>query len=338
MKPPHSEASRNTRPRGNAARVLQALHAYPRILVTGHVRPDGDSVGSSVALVLILQALGHRAALSILPETVGGPRFLLQGLPNIAPADLAAGDFDAVVALDSSADYRIPDHIQPLLQRLPVITIDHHGTNPGFGIISWVESNASSTGELIYRLAHHARLPLTPAIAEALWVAVITDTGRFAYDSTHPSTLRMAARLLAAGVRTAEINDKIYIFASRNALDLKSRAYQSLQTWYEDRVSLVSLTAADFRETGCNKSDVEDVVDIPRAIENSLVNLFFYESNSQPGVTRLSIRTRGACDATLLAAQFGGGGHYRAAGCDIPGDLPAARQTVKQALATWFTR
>lgn len=338
MKRAQSEASgKAPRQRKGLAGVLEALRGFRRVLVTGHVRPDGDSVGSSVALVLILKAMGIEASLSVVPENVGAPRFLLEGVPNILPADLpAAPAFDAVAALDSSADYRVPEHIQPFLKALPVVNIDHHNTNPGFGMAIWLQPDASSTGELIYRLARRAKVPLTRAIAEALWVAVITDTGRFAYDSTHPATMRMGAHLLEAGVRSAEINDKIYVFTSQNALNLKGRAYKSLETWFDGRVSIVSLTAADFRETGCSKSDVEDVVDIPRSVESSLVNLFFYESNSQPGVTRMSIRTRGSFDAIRLATRFGGGGHFRAAGCDVPGDLASAKKTVKQTLAEWF--
>ena len=168
---------------------------------------------------------------------------------------------------------------------------------------------------------------------------LVTDTGRFAYSCTHPSTLRAAADLLARGVDSSAINDRLYLYASEGAVLLKRKAYDSLTTWFRGRVALISLTARDFRRAGVAKSEIEDAIDIPRSIPTAQICLFFYETKDKPGITRLSIRTRNetpAFTAASIAEHFGGGGHLRAAGCDLHAKPKAAIETVKAYLATLF--
>jgi phosphoesterase RecJ-like protein len=315
--------------------LLEVIRRSESVLVTGHVRPDGDSLGCMIALAHLLNRDGIKALATADRKGLGGPG-LLAGVDKLAPPESAARRrFDLVISVDCGAFERLPEPIQPLVARLPVINIDHHRTNTLFGAYNWIDGRASSTGEMIWRLARKAGWQLDAVAAEALWVAVITDSGRFAYDQTTPATLRCGADLLKYGVRTALINDKLYCSFSRTTMELKRRAFRTLTVSENNAVASVTLTGSDFEETGGTKADAEDVVEIPRSLIGNRVALFFYGSEDD-AETRVSIRTRAPLDATVLARQFGGGGHSRAAGCTIREPLSVAKRLFNKAVADWL--
>jgi len=318
------------------AAALRFLATHQRFLVTAHVRPDGDALGAMVALTRLLNQNGKTAVFAADPSDLGAPRFLVTGEPAVRPADLATGVFDAVVCLDSGSADRIEEPLRPLLATHPVLNIDHHRTNTGFGTVAWVDGTVGSTGEMIWRLARRAGWNVDTRTAEALWVAIVTDTGRFSYDMTRPSTLRIGADLVARGARTAWINDQLFCTFSSTAIELKRRAYASLRSCCGGLAACVTLTAQDFVQTGGSKADAEDVIEIPRSLAGVRIALFFYQTPERQTVTRLSIRTREPLDATWLALRFGGGGHARAAGCDIQAPLEEARKQVCALIAAWI--
>ena len=328
---------KNKKPARRNARITQVaetLRAAKRVLITGHVRPDGDSLGGMIALAHLLNRAGGQAVATAARTGLGGPGFLTGVKKLLAPEEAVKRSFDLMVALDCGAFDRIPEALHPLASRLPLINIDHHLTNTLFGTLNWIDGRASSTGEMLWRLARKAGWPLDTVSAEALWVALITDTGRFAHEQTRPATLRCGADLLRYGVRTAFINDKLYCSFSRVAMELKRRAFRTLTVWGEDNtVALVTLTGQDFEETGGTKADAEDVIEIPRSLINNRVALFFYGSEEDNAETRVSIRTRRPLDATVLAKQFGGGGHSCAAGCTIRQPLSQAKRLFRKAVA-----
>lgn len=328
---------KNKKPARRNARITQVaetLRAAKRVLITGHVRPDGDSLGGMIALAHLLNRAGVQAVATAARTGLGGPGFLTGVKKLLAPEEAVKRSFDLMVALDCGAFDRMPEALHPLASRLPLINIDHHLTNTLFGTLNWIDGRASSTGEMLWRLARKAGWPLDTVSAEALWVALITDTGRFAHEQTRPATLRCGADLLRYGVRTAFINDKLYCSFSRVAMELKRRAFRTLTVWGEDNtVALVTLTGQDFEETGGTKADAEDVIEIPRSLVNNRVALFFYGSEEDNAETRVSIRTRRPLDATVLAKQFGGGGHSCAAGCTIRQPLSQAKRLFRKAVA-----
>ncbi len=328
------------RARGSIRRVAEALRQHRRVLVTAHTRPDGDAVGSCVAMARMLKAQGWAPTVALSPLGMGPPRFLLDYADCVAPTNIRARDYDCALVLDCGGLERLPEGpLRDAVAKLPILNIDHHVTTKTFGHARWVVPDASSTGELVHRFAKRLRWPIDTRTAEALWVALVTDTGRFAYSCTHPSTLRAAAELLAQGVDSSAINDRLYLYASEGAVLLKRKAYDSLTTWFRGRVALISLTARDFRRAGVAKSEIEDAIDIPRSIPTAQISLFFYETKDKPGLTRLSVRTRGdglGFTAASIAEHFGGGGHLRAAGCDLHAPPKAAIETVKAYLATLF--
>ncbi len=330
----HAMSLTNLPARSAMTRVLSFLKEPGLKLLTGHVRPDGDALGAAIGLARCLTAQGHQALVAADPGDLGLVGFLEGCESVVTPAAAAAMDIAQVISLDCGTVPRLPEALQPLLTRLPVANIDHHRTNTCFGQINWVDAQAGSTSEMIWRLTRHAKWSLDRVGAEALWVGVVTDTGRFAYDQTSPRTLRCGADLLRYGVRTAWINDRLYGMFDRKALELKRRAFQTLEFWLDGRVAAITLTREDFASAGCTKTDAEDIIEIPRSLRNNLVALFFYESGEEQ-VTRLSIRTREPLDATQLALHYGGGGHARAAGCTIHAPLAVAKAQVRQQVEAW---
>lgn len=309
------------------------LDGAKRILISGHLSPDGDSLGSMIAMARLLTNAGYEAYATADLNALGKPGFL-EGVDRLIPVrKLRRQKFDLFVAVDCSGFSRMPPEVEPVAKGLPTICIDHHVTNDGsFGDAQLVDPEASSAGEIVWRFAKWMEWKLDSVSAEALWVAMITDSGRFAYDSTKPGTLRAAGDLLKHGVRTAFINDVIYGSFSRKAIELKRLAWRSLHIWKNRKVAEVSLDRDDFRSVRGTKAEAEDIIEIPRSVAKNEIALFFYQIPDRTKETRCSIRTRGDWDATVLAGKFGGGGHRKAAGCTIKAPMAAAKRKMRAAV------
>ena len=320
--------------RENYVAAKKLIAASKRILVSGHLSPDGDSLGSMLALARLLRNAGYEAYATADLSALGKPGFL-EGVKDLIPVRKLKRQkrFDLFIAVDCASFERMPPEVRPVAEKLPKICIDHHVTNDGsFADVSIVDSKASSTGEIIWRIARWNEWNLDTAIAEALWVAIVTDSGRFAYDSTNPGTMRAAGDLLKHGVRTALINDILYGTFPKKAIELKRIAWRSLHIWKNRKVAEVTLTRDDFREVRGTKADAEDIIEIPRSVARNEIALFFYQIPDRTKETRCSIRTRGNWDATVLAGKFGGGGHVKAAGCTIKASRGAAKRQVRAAV------
>ena len=320
--------------RENYAAAKKLIAASKRILVSGHLSPDGDSLGSMLALARLLRNAGYEAYATADLNALGKPGFL-EGVKDLIPVRKLKRQkrFDLFIAVDCASFERMPPEVRPVAEKLPKICIDHHVTNDGsFADASIVDSKASSTGEIIWRIARWNEWNLDTAIAEALWVAIVTDSGRFAYDSTKPGTMRAAGDLLKHGVRTALINDILYGTFPKKAIELKRIAWRSLHIWKNRKVAEVTLTRDDFREVRGTKADAEDIIEIPRSVARNEIALFFYQIPDRTKETRCSIRTRGNWDATVLAGKFGGGGHVKAAGCTIKASMGAAKRQMRAAV------
>ncbi len=325
--------------RAGYAEAKALVEGAKRILISGHLSPDGDSLGSMIALARMLTAAGHPAYATADLNALGRLGFL-EGVDAIIPVrKLRRQKFDLFIAVDCSSFARMPPEVKPVVDKLRKICIDHHVTNDGtFGDVQIVDPEASSAGEIVWRIAKWMEWCFDRATAEALWVSMITDSGRFAYDSTRPGTLRAAGDLLKHGVRTAYINDLIYGTFPRKAIELKRIAWRSLHIWKNRRVAEVTLTRDDFRSVRGTKADAEDIIEIPRSVIRNEIALFFYQIPDRTKETRCSIRTRGDWDATALAAKFGGGGHRKAAGCTIKATMGAAKRMMRAAVKEMLCR
>lgn len=315
--------------------IVELLRTCSRVAITAHEKPDGDALGASLGLARILRADGRDAFVYGLEPLAGRYRFLLE------PGDLAAmtgawwEGLDALIVLDSCDMDRPLARIREAVGRVRLVNIDHHESNDRFGDLNYVDAAASSCGELVLRLAHAAALPVPLSAAEALWAAIVTDTGRFSYENTSAETMRLAATLVEVGVQPARLSRALYESMEMKELRLLQRALTRLTFDPVLEVAYLALTAADFAAEACGPQNVHDIVNYARAVEPARAGLFFYEAMDGKS-TKVSVRAAAPWDATAICKAHGGGGHERAAGCTIPGAYEHARESMLETIrACW---
>lgn len=315
--------------------ILAELAQAGRIVIAAHVNPDGDAVGASLALGLLLRDQGKEVRIAMKKDDVGAPA-CLEGFDTIVDPDGIADEPDLLVCLDCGSRARISTaHLSSKIGQWRTMNLDHHGSNDRFADFNYVLPGCSSTGEIVWTLAGKAGWTLTRPVAEALWVAIVTDTGRFSYPCTSPSTLRCGAALqeVAGSERTAWLNDVVYNQVDEKVLQLRARCQNHLACWFDGLVTVVYLDWNDFAETGCSKRDTEEFTDIPRSVRGSKIALFFYRLEADDPKTHVSLRARPPYKVSEIAAHFGGGGHDAAAGATIAAPVADAMAQVKEYLA-----
>lgn len=312
--------------------IVAAFRAASGILVASHERPDGDAIGSALALHRILRDAGLDAAVAgMLP--VPERYAWLPGAAEILPVTAETlARRDLLAALDCGAFDRAPGICALRRPEQTVINIDHHDSNTRFGNLNWVDPCACSTGELVFRLAQAAELRISPAAAQALWVAVSTDTGGFCYGNTSARALRIGAELVELGADPAVAHQRIHQSLSLSELSLTRRALENLELCLDGLAAVTTLTRSDFAEFGCGPEHASEIVNLPRSVKGTGAGLFFYEPTDEE-VTKVSVRTVPPLDAAALCALFGGGGHHCAAGCKLPCRAAEAKRTVLAAAA-----
>lgn len=306
------------------AAVTSALRASRRVLLVLHVRPDGDSVGCSLAVARGLRAIGKQAVV-VSPDPIPANLAFLDPDRECVPPDQAAGPFDVALFLDCADLDRIGSAAK-LLDGLPVvINIDHHRSNSCYGTVNYVDPDAAACGEIALRLCDALGVPLDARGATALFAALATDTGGFRYGGTTAVTLAMASRLRAAGADLALVGHEVWDSRSMGALRLLAVALNSLGVDAGGELAWVSLRSTDLTPDA-DPGDSEGLVDYPRSLRGVEVAALF--AADQPGRVRVSLRSNRRVDVSRLAQSFGGGGHARAAGCTVEGDLETVRTQV----------
>jgi bifunctional oligoribonuclease and PAP phosphatase NrnA len=306
--------------------VLARLREDERFVLAAHERPDGDALGSLVAMQGLLSALGKDSLMYISPDDLPLPReyrfFALDGLIQEPPADIAER---TVVFLDcgnidrnSASVLRDGEHL---------LNIDHHHDNTLFGTLNHVVPDASSTAEIVWELMCELGVRPTPTVAEALYVALVTDTGRFMYESTGPRAHRMAAELIEAGVDVPGVYRRLYEDLPLGKLTLLGVALGQLQRFDSGELALATLSAEDFDRAEAEESYSEGIIDQLRALHGTKVAALVREvtSGERKGQHKVSLRaTDDDVDVSIIARAQGGGGHRRAAGFSTelePGEL-----------------
>lgn len=299
--------------------IAEILQGVSHVVLVTHVHPDGDALGSLLGLADILEDQGKKV-FRYLEEPVSS---LYDFLPDcdLVETDMAAlerfaeaaGEGNvASISLDCGDCDRLGQAKRDLLAISPFVVIDHHHGHRAFGNLLWLESDRSSTGEMVYELAQVMGVQLSEKAAFSLYVAISTDTGSFRYENTSSRTLRIAADLVAAGVRPEEVADKVYDNYSLERLRLMEMVLATLQIFVSGQVGLIHVSAEMFERSGATAGDVEGFVNYPRALRSVRVAVFLKEVKK--GVISVSLRAKGDCDVAAVAASFGGGGHRNAAG------------------------
>jgi len=296
--------------------VAAALREHDRFLVTTHENPDGDALGSLLAATLMLEELGKDAVMYLYGDAPIPTEYQFMELERLTRAFPEDAAERVLVAVDCANEDRI-GHDLDLVRGAPLtINIDHHHDNTRFGELNLIVSGASSTGEVLRDVLQELDLPLTPEIAEALYIALVTDTGRFQYANTTPKALRLAAELVDAGADVHSIFQQVYESVQFQKLKLLARALERAQVYEGGRIVVSYLLRTDFSELSAPDPYSEGIIDYLRAVEGADMAVLIREPPRLSGPERrISLRaSTDELDVSAIARKSGGGGHRQAAG------------------------
>lgn len=299
--------------------LLQAIRNGQRFVLTGHRRPDGDSLGSALGLARVLRQLGKGALVwnrdpmpPVYSELAGADRIHVGETPPEGFPD----NFDYSIGIECPSLERtgLAEH----LSQLPVLNLDHHLGNELYGEVNWIDTGAPALGEMIHRLAVALGVPLDADTATALYTAVMTDTGGFRFGNTTAEAFDVAATLVREGAKPEEVSHWIYESQSEATLRLLGEMLGSLELHHDGRIATVKLLDEMFERAGATAADAEDLVDYPRSIAG--VDAVALIRQQGPNEFKGSLRSRGDVDVEAIARSYSGGGHKNAAGFEAEGD------------------
>lgn len=318
--------------------VMSAIEAYPSIALISHIMPDGDTLGSAVALAMHLRAMGKEAALFCEHAVPSTYRFLAMSEAFRTPDawDVKNDKYPLVIAVDCSDLERL-GACRPIYDGAEcTVNIDHHISNERYAMINLVDDTAAATGEMIFSLIREAGGTVDKSMAEALYSAISTDTGNFSYSNTTPATHHIAAALLERGIDVYTLNNILFRTHSLGRTRLLSLVLATLEM-YRDR-SVATLIATDdmMRQSGADESETEGMINFAREIDTVEVGILYRVRDD--GTVKVSFRSKEYVDVSALAQSFGGGGHKRAAGCTIRGDLTEAKKQIMDRLLPMMER
>ncbi len=310
---------------GPPREVAEAIRRTCRPLIVGHVRPDADCLGAMGALALSLGQNGRcEPRLYYRADQVSGRLAFLAALAQfpVAPPEQCRS-CDAVIVLDTAQSSRAaadPPLPELAAAGLPVINIDHHVDNPGFGTVNWVVPTAGSTSELVYDLLTSMRMPILPAVASLLYAGIHADTVGFSLPNTTAETLRTAAALVAAGADVGELCERLCRSQSRGEFNLARIIYDNTRLTTDGLIAYSTASHEEIIGAGCGPADIDEQVAIPRSLKGIRMAILFTEG--RPGRVRINFRGEGGTDVLELARELGGGGHTTSAGAIVNGSLP----------------
>ncbi len=319
--------------------MIDTLSRCRRVLITTHIRPDGDALGSTCAMVLALKQKGIEAQVLLLSRLPRKYAFIYEENRIVFhdaeagwPEGLRIDAFDALLVIDTGTWSQLPG-LQERLRDFtkPKLVLDHHLTQQDWADVKLVDTDAAAAGEIVAELLARWDIPIDTPIATALFLAISTDTGWFQFSNTRPRTMRLAAELMEAGVDTDRMYQLLYQNERAERIGLQNHALRSLEVLGGGKLAVICVTRDDFEETGAAVADTESLINIPLQIRTVEVSLLFTEP-PEGGAIRVSLRSKGQVDVAKFAEQFGGGGHARAAGLKVDGTLDDVRQRVVTAM------
>lgn len=309
--------------------IIEQIGQHHLFLITAHIRLDGDALGSELALYHLLRSLGKEAVVYNQDRIPENYRFL-PGSEAIVQTIGDADQYDAAFILDCSELERVGDKAKDIAKVKKLINIDHHISNDGFCHFSYIDPTASSTGELLYRLATAMSVEITREMATNLYAAILTDSGGFRYSSTTKGTLIAAGNLVGCGADPQWISEHIYENNPLVKIQLLGKVLETMRFDFDGRVGSMVVFQQTLDAIGARHEHSENFVDIPRTIEGVDVAILYSEMND--GLFKLSLRSKDRVNVERVARVFGGGGHMNAAACRIEGDFSVIHQRVLDAV------
>ncbi len=310
--------------------VLEVFRRGSRFLLLLHLLPDGDSIGSTLALMAGLEKMGKEVTVCSHDAIPACYRFLA-GSARVVGWERVTGSYDAAVLLDCG-DLSMAgglERIAPFTQT--VMNLDHHATNSGYGDVVYLVPEAAAAGELAHRILGGLGVPLDAGMATCLYTALVCDTGSFRYSNTNGKTHRLAADLVDVGVEVARVNEELFENRSKEALDLLGIGLGRLRVGAGGRLAWTTITEEDMAAAGAGLADSEGIINYPRSLRGVDLAMLFRENGN--GGVKVSFRSREGVDVAELAKQFGGGGHAKAAGCVLNGSLSEVQEVILEAAA-----
>ncbi|MBS3732656.1 MAG: bifunctional oligoribonuclease/PAP phosphatase NrnA [Desulfobacterales bacterium] len=314
--------------------IIQQLTQSKQILLATHIHPDGDAVGSLLSLGLALEEIKKKVQLyneSVLPA-------VYNFLPSIHRIKNEAGDmqsYDTAIILDCSDLQRVGDAAESVSRIPTIINIDHHLTNSRFGNYQLIDPGASATTELVYRLISAMDIPITKAVAYAIYTGIMADTGSFRFSNTTQEAFKICHEMVCQGADPHKVAHHVYETISLRRVKLLNMLFDTIEVSENGRLSIMTLTQNMLHATGTSITDVSGLINYARRIENVKVAALLYERASGRRIRskngsayHVSLRSDGSVDVANLAAVFGGGGHRSAAGFDIQSTLPELKHQL----------
>ena len=313
-------------------RIVEAVRQRQRFVISSHSRPDGDSIGSQLAMAFALRALGKDVHI-VNKDQAGGPLLQFPGVTAIQIADGVAEEYDAAIIMECGDLGRTG---VGGLDRFFVINIDHHPGNTGYGRLNWFDATAAACGEMVLDLIDALGVPLDVDIATHIYLAILTDTGSFHYSSISPRTFEICRRALEAGVDPVAVARNVYDSNHMGRLKLFGAVLSAMQLDSTGRIAIVYLDHEMAREAGGTYEDTEGLINLPLTVKEIEAVVFFKQTEGDE--YRVSMRSKGDIDIGAVAKQFGGGGHKNAAGCTVSGPIDSLQKTfverIDQAIQT----
>jgi phosphoesterase RecJ-like protein len=313
--------------RAHVEAVCHELQQGTRFLITSHERPDGDAIGSQLALAFALEALGKQTRI-VNADPPPVPYQVFAGTDRIEVAKSVEGEFDALVVLECG-DLKRPGVAG--LDRFRIVNIDHHGGNTMYGAVNWFDESAAACSEMVVAIVDALGVPLTREIATHVYLGILTDTGAFHHSSISARTFDICRRVAEAGVDAAEMAHLVYHNANIGRLRLLGSLLDDMRLEENGRLAILYFDDSVLSALGASYDDTEGLINVPLTARTiHAVALFKGQDGSNQ--LRVSLRSKGTIDVRSVAQQFGGGGHRNAAGCSVAGPRAVAETTIIGAL------
>jgi phosphoesterase RecJ-like protein len=306
--------------------VVELIEKKRCFAITSHMRPDGDGLGSGLALYWMLTSLGKDVEV-VLRDRIPPAYTILPGSEDVFVQPDLTREYDAVFLMECS-DVERPG--LPSLKNQFVVNIDHHSTTEDFGQINWIDPTAGAVGEMIYNLAKALGIEFTKEIAECIYTAILTDTGSFHFSNTTERTLKIASELVRLGVEPARISQALFYSYPFSRIKLLGLVLSTIERDESGKIAWVTVNQETMYEADASEEDSDGIVNHALSIDEVEAVAFFKELST--GVYRISLRSKGKNNVAKVAELFGGGGHRNAAGCRISGNLEEIKQRVIESL------
>jgi len=310
------------------SQVVQLVEQKQRFMITSHIRPDGDGLGSGLALYWMLRSLGKDATV-VLRDRVPPAYHVLPGSDLVVVQEDLTEAYDVAFIIECS-DVERPG--LPSLKNQFVVNIDHHSTTIPFGDVNWIDPTAAAVGEMIYNLCKAVGVEVTKEIAECIYTALLTDTGSFHFSNTTERTLKIASELVRRGVEPARISQALFYSYPFSKIKLLGLVLSGIECDDSGRIAWVTVDRAAMYEADASEEDSDGIVNHALSVGDVEAVAFFKELS--PGVYRVSLRSKGRKNVAKVAECFGGGGHRNAAGCRVEGDFEDVKRRVIEGLQT----